>query len=180
MLISTERLYFRPLAVEDASDFYRWLGCPQVTKYSLSAFVYPQSLTDIEQWLRGINQGKSGVELAVCCAKTDKLLGYAGIVSISQLNRKGEYFILIGDVEYWGRGLGTEITRAITGYGFNTLGLHRIELSAFCENLAAIKAYEKVGYQHEGVLRDAGFRDGRFLDQVQMSLLSTDWSKVNS
>ena len=151
MLIKTDKLYFRPLAVNDASDFYRWLGCPQVTKYSLSAFAYPQSLADIEQWLRGVNQGKSSVELAVCCAQTDKLLGYAGIVSISQLNRKGEYFILIGEVEYWGRALGTEITRAITHYGFNTLGLHRIELSAFCDNPAAIKAYEKAGYQHEGI-----------------------------
>ncbi|MCJ8338547.1 MAG: GNAT family N-acetyltransferase [Pseudomonadales bacterium] len=175
MLIKTERLTFRPLCVSDASDFYQWFGSPQVTKYSLSTFAYPQSLADIEQWLRGINQGKSSFELAVCCAQTNKLLGYAGITSISQLSRSGEYFILIGDVEYWGRGLATEITRAITHYGFNTLGLHRIELTAFSENFAAIKAYEKSGYQHEGVLRDAGFRGGRFLDKVQMAALSSDW-----
>ena len=178
MLIKTDRLYFRSLAVEDARDFYQWLGSPQVTKYSLSAFAYPQSLADIEQWLRGINQPKNSVELAVCCSQTDKLIGYAGIVSISQLNRNGEYFILIGDVEYWGRGFGTEITRAITDYGFNTLGLHRIELSAFCDNPAAIKAYENAGYQHEGIKRQAGYRNGKFVDKVQMAALSHEWSDI--
>ncbi|EPJ51228.1 MAG: acetyltransferase, putative [Osedax symbiont Rs2] len=75
----------------------------------------------------GSLSGKNSVELGVCCAKTDKLIGYAGIVSINQLNRKGEYFILIGELEYWGRGLGTQITGATTDYAFNSLGLHRIE-----------------------------------------------------
>jgi RimJ/RimL family protein N-acetyltransferase len=47
-----------------------------------------------------------------------------------------------------------EVTRLIPDYGFTTLGLHRIELTAYVTNPAAIKAYEKAGY-HMKVLRDS-------------------------
>ncbi|EGQ8444731.1 GNAT family N-acetyltransferase, partial [Vibrio cholerae] len=53
--------------------------------------------------------------------------------------------------------------------------LHRIELTAYCDNVAAIKAYEKAGYQHEGIKRESGYRNGRFMDKVQMSVLSREW-----
>ncbi|CAB1256741.1 N-acetyltransferase GCN5 [Vibrio cholerae] len=74
-----------------------------------------------------------------------------------------------------GKGLGTEVTRLVTNYGFRELGLHRIELTAYCDNVAAIKAYEKAGYQHEGIKRESGYRNGRFMDKVQMSVLSREW-----
>ncbi len=69
----------------------------------------------------------------------------------------------------------TEVTRLVTNYGFRELGLHRIELTAYCDNVAAIKAYEKAGYQHEGIKRESGYRNGRFMDKVQMSVLSREW-----
>ncbi len=101
-------------------------------------------------------------------------MGYAGIVSISQINRSGEFFILIGDKHYWDKGVATDVTQLVNTYGFRDLGLHRIELTAFSDNKAAIRAYEKAGYQHEGIKRQAGFRHGGFYDKVQMSVLVTD------
>lgn len=118
------------------------------------------------------------MSFGVCCNESGKLIGYAGISSISSLNRSGEYFILMGDKAYWGKGIGTEVTKVITDYGFNSLGLHRIELTAFSVNPAAIRAYEKAGYQHEGVKRQSGFRNGEFFDKVQMSVLSHEWSGI--
>ena len=107
-----------------------------------------------------------------------QLIGYAGLSGISTLNRCGEYFILIGSREYWGQGLGTETTRLIVSYGFNHLGLHRIELTAYATNPAAIRAYEKAGFSHEGVKRQAGFRNGKFLNKIQMSILAHEWQTL--
>ncbi|MCR9689371.1 GNAT family N-acetyltransferase, partial [Vibrio cholerae] len=36
-------------------------------------------------------------------------------------------------------------------------------------------AYENAGYQHEGIKRESGYRNGRFMDKVQMSVLSREW-----
>lgn len=175
MFLQGSDIFFRALSAQDAEAFYQWSCNREVVRYSLSSFALPKSVDDYRHWLASINQNKSTFELAICCKDSSEIIGYAGIAAISTLNRSGEYFILIGDTKYWGQGIGTEVTRIITDYGFNSLGLHRIELTAYSVNTPAVKAYEKVGYQHEGVKRQAGFRDGEYLDQIQMAILAPEW-----
>lgn len=175
MFLTGEQIYYRPLATSDAEAFYHWSCDREVVKYSLSSLVHPKSQEDHRQWLAGLNQNKSSFDLGICCKESGRLIGYAGITSLSTLNRSGEYYLMIGDKDYWGKGIATEVTREITRYGFDSLGLHRIELTAFVENVGAVKAYEKAGYQHEGIKRHGGFREGQFLDKVIMSALATEW-----
>jgi len=180
MVLESRLVKLRALDVEDSNEFYHWSGDREVTQFSLSSYAYPQSRADISKWLSTINNNSKTVSFGICCAESGKLVGYAGIASISTLNRCAEYFILIGNREFWGKGIATQVTRLVTDYGFNTLGLHRIELTAFAINSAAIRAYEKAGYVHEGVKRQSGFRHGKFLDKVQMSVLSHEWSGLGS
>ncbi|MFM2483867.1 GNAT family N-acetyltransferase [Celerinatantimonas yamalensis] len=178
MLMQSDHVKFRPLEPDDAAVFLRWSEDRQVTQYSLSQYVWPQALSDIRSWLASIHQGTTSFTVGVCCHKTGKLIGYAGISRMNQINRSGEFFILIGEPHYWGRGIGTDVTQVISDYGFTSLNLHRIELTAYVTNLAAIRAYEKAGYHHEGILRDAGFRNGQYLDKVVMAVLATDWQGI--
>ncbi len=175
MLLNSENYYLRSLDITDAEQFYKWSCDRTVTLYSLSSYAYPQSKSDIEHWLLGINSSSKTVSFGICSKSNDQLIGYAGISAISYLNRSGEYFILIGEKECWGRGIGTLVTKIVTHYAFLTLGLHRVQLTASALNLGAIKAYEKAGYQHEGIMRQSGFRNGEFVDKVLMSVLSTEW-----
>ena len=174
MFIKGQAITLRPLEIEDAEVFYLWSQDREITQFSLSSFAYPKSQSDIANWLSLVNQNPKNISFGICCIKTGKLVGYAGIVDISQINRSGEFFILIGDKHYWAKGVATDVTQLITAYGFRDLGLHRIELTAFSDNKAAIRAYEKAGYQHEGIKRQAGFRHGGFYDKVQMSVLVSD------
>ena len=61
------------------------------------------------------------------------------------------------------------------GHAFENLELHRVGLSVFSYNTRAIRAYEKVGFRHEGRLRDAIQRDGRYWDEIQMGILREEW-----
>lgn len=178
MQLEIDDYYLRSLDVEDADIFYSWSRDREVTLYSLSAYAYPQSKSDIEKWLLSINSSAKNVSFGICNKDNDQLIGYAGLSSISTLNRSGEYFILIGEKEYWGKGVGTSITKVVTDYAIRTLGLHRVQLTACSLNQAAIKAYCKAGYQHEGVMRQSGFRNGEFVDKVLMSVLSTEWAAM--
>lgn len=179
MFLETERVQLRALDINDSAEFYTWSCDREVTQFSLSSYAYPQSKADIHSWLSGINDNQKCVSFGVCCVETGKLIGYAGIASISALNRSGEYFILIGDKAYWGKGIGTDVTKLITDYGFNTLGLHRIELTAYVTNPSAIRAYEKAGYAHEGVKKQSGYRHGEFVDKVMMAVLAPDWQGLS-
>lgn len=175
MLLESSSIVLRSLEAEDADLFYKWSQDREVTRYSLSSYAYPQSRNDIRQWLVEINRSPKTVSLGICCRQTGELIGYAGIASMSNINRCGEYFILIGEKAYWGKGIGTQVTKLVTEFGFRTLGLHRIELTVFSENVGAIRAYEKSGYKREGVMRQSGFRNGEFLDKVLLSALVTEW-----
>ncbi|MEV4505513.1 GNAT family N-acetyltransferase [Streptomyces klenkii] len=74
-----------------------------------------------------------------------------------------------------GRGLGTEATRLIVGYGFEALGLHRISLEVYAFNPRARHVYEKAGFVPEGVLRGALLWEGERVDAVVMSILAPEW-----
>ena len=175
MLIESSLIKLRPLESEDCKAFYSWTNDREVTEFSLSSYAYPQSKSDILTWLLDINKSTKTISFGICSLETGDLIGYAGIASINSLNRCGEFFILIGAKEYWGKGMGTEATKLVTKYAFNTLGLHRVELSAYTLNPSAIRAYEKAGYKHEGVKRQSGFRNGEFIDKVQMAALCHEW-----
>ncbi|WP_435234499.1 GNAT family N-acetyltransferase [Psychromonas sp. PT13] len=170
--------YLRSLEVADCGQFYAWSCDREVTLYSLSSYAYPQSKSDIEKWLSDINSGSKSVSFGICSKQSDQLIGYAGISSISQLNRSGEFFILIGDKNSWGKGIGTLVTKVVTDYAIQTLGLHRVQLTASSLNLGAVKSYEKAGYQHEGIMRESGFRDGRFVDKILMSVIASEWQGI--
>ena len=73
------------------------------------------------------------------------------------------------------RGLGTEATRLIVGYGFERLGLHRISLEVYAFNPRARRAYEKAGFQVEGVLRQSFRYEDQWIDAIAMSILAPEW-----
>jgi RimJ/RimL family protein N-acetyltransferase len=78
--------------------------------------------------------------------------------------------------DYIGRGYGTDAVRVIVGYGFREMGLHRIQLGVAPFNPAGIRAYQKAGFVEEGRLRESVLHDGRWYDEVLMSILDHEWA----
>src|SRR4249920_3729853 len=60
-------------------------------------------------------------------------------------------------------------------HAFETLGLHRIALYVFEFNERAIRAYRRCGFVIEGRSRESIWRDGRWWDEIAMSVLDSDW-----
>jgi len=74
-----------------------------------------------------------------------------------------------------GRGLGTDVVRALCEYGFSVRGLHRLQIETLATNTAMIQAAERVGFTREGTLRLTAWVTGEFLDEVILGLLAADW-----
>ena len=66
--------------------------------------------------------------------------------------------------------------RLLVGYGFEQLNLHMIYLSVMADNPKAAHIYEKVGFVHEGRLRDRVYRGGVYHDLLTMSLKRSEWA----
>ena len=76
-----------------------------------------------------------------------------------------------------GRGLGTRQLSASIDWLFTATDAYRLDLEVFVDNTRARRAYEKLGFLTEGVLRDwIRMSNGAFRTMVMMSLLRREWS----
>ncbi|MDQ1032223.1 RimJ/RimL family protein N-acetyltransferase [Streptomyces umbrinus] len=79
-----------------------------------------------------------------------------------------------------GKGVGTRAQRLLVEYLFAHTQVVRIEADTEVENIAEQRALGKAGFTREGVLRSAGFRDGRWRDGVRYSVLRDDVTPAHS
>ena len=87
--------------------------------------------------------------------------------------------IYIADPALRGQGYGEEALRALLEYCFVNLHRERVTLDHIPENEAAAGLYMKLGFQYEGIARHAGKKDGRYVDLKQMSMLRSEYAKLN-
>lgn len=164
-----ELIRLRAREETDAADFYRWINDWETLKYLGGR--YPRSMTYERKWLGG---GDPAYKLAqfIIETKTDrKAIGWLGLHDQTPEDRSAELGIAIGDHEYLEGGYGTDTMRTACRVAFDVLNLNRVQLTVYDWNPRAIRVYEKVGFQHEGVIRDGIFKAGRWNDLVFMSIL---------
>ena len=112
--------------------------------------------------------------------RSDRLLGTCAFSQLDGENGSALFHITIGEKDAWGQGFGTEATRLMLEHAFERLRLHRIGLSVFAFNERAIRSYRRAGFVIEGRAREAIRRDGRWWDEVEMSILDSDWRAIAS
>jgi RimJ/RimL family protein N-acetyltransferase len=167
-------VYLRPLEKADAPQIVPWLNHPDITR---TLRVYrPLNLQDEEEYIDRIRQSEHDIALGIVIRATDRFIGIAGLHAIDYKNRQASFGIVIGEKEEWGKGYGTEATRLIVGYGFETQNLNRIWLQVYEFNQRGARTYEKVGFFKEGVQRQDRYSEGRYWDTVMMAILRQDWS----
>jgi RimJ/RimL family protein N-acetyltransferase len=116
--------------------------------------------------------------MAVHIRETDRLIGTCAFSQLDAENGSALYHITIGESDTWGQGYGTEATQLMLDHAFGTLGLHRIALFVFEFNERAVRAYQRCGFVIEGRARESIWRDGRWWDELAMSVLQTDWRRT--
>lgn len=117
----------------------------------------------------------------MCFAITEKngqFIGLVELFDISWKNRRAELSICIKP-SYRGKGVGYIAIYKLLCIGFEEVGLNRIWLRVLEHNLKAISLYQKIGFVKEGICREESLRGGKFVNQIQMSLLSDEWLSIN-
>jgi RimJ/RimL family protein N-acetyltransferase len=109
----------------------------------------------------------------------EALAGAALLWAIDSHNRSAHIGISLRPA-FRGRGLGVDTVRVLCEYGFSILGMHRLSIETLSGNDAMIRAAERVGFLHEGVIREAAWVDGQFRDEVVLGLLALEWRASRS
>lgn len=169
------RVYLRPAEREDIPRFVGWFTDWRTSRNLM--FRSPMSLAGEERWFEGMleRQGRSAYLFVACLLEDDRPIGSCGLHELDLENGSAMLGVAIGSPGDTGRGYGTEILRALVGFGFGHLRLERIWLDVYDTNPGARRVYDRVGFVHEGTLRRAIYREGRHIDAHRMSILSDEW-----
>ena len=170
----TDRLMLRKIERFDAEDMYEYAKHSDVTKY-LTWEPHPD-LGYTKKYLSFI-AGKYKTydfhDWAVCLRDSGKMIGTCGFTSLDPKNMCGEIGYVINPA-YSGMGYATEAAKRITEFGFNELGLERIEAKYITENTASRRVMEKLGMAFEGVHRNSLLLRGHYVSVGISSILKNE------
>lgn len=177
-MIYSGRIRLRAPERSDIPRFVTWLNDPEVRAGLLVSL--PLSTADEDGWFEAmLKRPLEEHPMTIEVRQGDDWLpvGNCGFHNVDWRCRAAEVGIFIGEKSLWNRGYGTEVIRLLLKHGFNTLNLNRIALDVYETNPRAIRSYEKAGFVHEGRRRQAMYKDGRYVDILQMSVLRSEWQE---
>jgi RimJ/RimL family protein N-acetyltransferase len=168
--IQTARLRLRPFSLADAPMVQRLAGAAAVAETALN-IPHPYEDGMAEAWILTHAPAFAGRERATFAIteSSGRLLGAVSL-RLEQAHQRAELGYWIG-VPYWRQGFATEAARAVIAYGFNALGLNRIQATHLTRNPASGRVMQKAGMTYEGCLRQYVLKNGRFEDLARYAIL---------
>jgi len=178
MMTTTElwgdRLRLRALEPEDANDVFNYASDPAVARYAgwrphrtpFDSILYIQRCLS-DQW--------GPITFGVEHCEDRCLIGIVDIRIVSRLWAAGEIGYTLAR-RYWGHGYNLEAGRLLVDYGFETLGLRRIQAVCDTRNRRSYRTMEKLGMVRERILFGEYSAQGRAPDRFVYSLLRREWS----
>jgi RimJ/RimL family protein N-acetyltransferase len=177
--LSTDRLLLRPWAEQDIDAITAACQDPETQRYV--PVPAPYTRAHAEDFVRvQAPRGRAeatDIVFAAVSQETGEPLASVGLHRIKHLDAE---YGGIGEIGYWtapaarGRGYMTEAVREVCRWGFEELGLARIEWIALAGNEASWRVVEKLGFTREGTLRDWLVHRGRRHDAWIGSLLRAE------
>ena len=172
--IEGETVVLRRHTRDNLADFQRWYQDPEVarlTRYQDG----PMRPEEIERFFLMRAIGPDALAMGIHVKSTNRLIGSCAFSQLDGDNGSALFHITIGEHDCWGKGYGGEATAIMVDHAFASLNLHRVALSVFAFNERAVRAYARVGFVNEGAAREAIWRDGRWWDEIHMSVLEPEW-----
>ena len=131
------------------------------------------TLDEVQEWYAQYFPSAENKLFAVYADKI--LIGYGTLEHIDTTHRSGEIGIVIGNPDYWNKGVGALVVTRLTTLALTVYHLHRVYAVIQGGNSASKRCFEKVGFQHEGKLRDARHVNGEFIDLHYYAVLEQEW-----
>jgi RimJ/RimL family protein N-acetyltransferase len=175
-MLKGQRIILRPIKVEDTSLFFKWLNDPKIIE--LVGFYLPITEMQEKKWIeeQGRQHTPSEIVFVIEFISELKPIGFCSLNKINYKDRHAELTVIIGESNFWGKGLGNEIGGLIIKYAFNQLNLNRLYTGVYAFNKRSLKSIVKLGFKKEGQQRQAVFKNGAYHDNILFGLLRSEWN----
>ena len=178
-LLRGEKVWLRPLEERDMPAYAAGINDTEVG--GLAGYKAPMSLEQAKGWLDHANEKSKkgeGFFFATCELGDDRFVGTTWLKEVDYWHGSAELAIYM-DRDHIGAGFGTDAQRVLLNFAFNAVGLNRVWLTVYASNTRAIHSYEKLGFRHEGLMRQSWRGPNGLEDSVLMAILRAEWEAAS-
>jgi ribosomal-protein-alanine N-acetyltransferase len=173
--LHTQRLTLRQLTAEDAAALLDIFGDERVARFLDGPTLTSLSETlEIVAWADEIFAQQRGLRWGITLRDGNQVIGTCGYHLWSPVDARAEIGFDLAPA-YWRQGIMSEALQSVLAYGFEQMQLNRIQAHALPGNAASLGLLTRLGFQHEGLLRQYRFYRGRYNDEALLSLLRDDY-----
>ena len=160
---------------QDFDRLIGWMTSPEeMMQWAGPIFHWPLDRAQLERYLEPAES--PGAQRRIWRAVEDgETVGHVELNAIERTHRTTTLSRVMVRPGLRGRGVGTAMVREALAVAFGELGLHRVDLFVFDFNAGAIACYERLGFRHEGRLRDYRRLGDTYLSTLLMSMLEDEW-----
>lgn len=170
-----ERIVLRPLGPEHVDTFLAAARDPELRRLTGTHTEFDRGT--IERWIATRSEHHDRLDLAIHRRDDDAFLGELALTSFDPANESVAIRIALAATDLRGKGYGSAAMRLVLAHAFDAVGVHRVELDVYAFNASAVRAYERLGFVHEGRLREALLWEGERHDALLMSILRPEWEQ---
>lgn len=136
-----------------------------------------QTVEDFRRYVQQCKQQhRDGTDYGFVLVFEQQIVGRIGIHNLQGQNKCGAIGYWLGQ-SYEGKGLVTAACSALCDACFSQLQLNRIEIRCGTGNRKSAAVPERLRFSKEGVLRQAEFVNGSFIDLALYSMLREEWQQ---
>jgi len=173
-----KQIYLRPVRLSDVNERYvRWMNDPEVVR-SLEVRLQPQSLESVYAYVASLLGKNFEPFFAICTIDGDEHIGNIKVGPINEFHRSADVSLVIGEKNWWGKGIASEAIGLITAHAFRDLGLNKLKAGCYSDNEGSARAFERNGWRREGLLRSQVLRDGNALDVILLGITADDFKEL--
>ncbi len=184
-ILEGKKVILRPFNIKDWEKMLLILAEPEVNRLTglvvndqeANGALSPEEMEKIKEWYLSRNEQTDRLDLAIIEKENEALVGEVVFNEYDETTGNVNFRILIGEAGR-DKGLGTEATEIFLRYGFEVLGLHKVELEVYSFNPRAERVYRKNGFILEGVKREAFRYNDMYIDTHIYGMLKDDYDKV--
>lgn len=175
VFIEGKTVNLAPISKENLELHAKWLNDPNIRRYTRE--VIPETVEKLKKQLEESSKEfpKRNIVFEIYHKKDQKSIGIVSFHQIRWVDRIGMMGILVGEPEYWNKGIGTEACELIFEYGFDELNFYKILAQVLAPNTNSIRLLEKLGMKKEVTQTKHYYVDGEYVDQHLYSIFQADW-----
>ena len=165
------KISIRRFEKQDIANKVKWINDPENNTFL--HYDLPLEVEKTEAWFEKNKDRTDRYDAVIEADGTP--VGLIGLLDIDGKNKKAEYYVVLGERAWLGKGVAAKATVLLLRYAFSELGLNRVFLYTETGNNPAVRSYERIGFKREGVLRNDLFSKGRFVDRYVYAITKEEF-----